>query len=165
LGNGYDRNSTTNRVFVARYYTELLIVNRNITKMTNQVLEFKNVKHLDISYNKIKHIGFLPENLEELIIQKNEVVSLSKSLRVESLKYLNLSCNPIHDRCLEVINFCFPNLKCLDVSYCRLSKIQYSLSVLILMKKLRMLYLLGNPFTLIRGYLELMKTELPNIKF
>lgn len=82
--------------------------------MTQQLIEFKNLKHLDISYNNIKHIGYLPENLEELILQKNEVVTLSKNLRVESLKYINLSCNPLHDKCLERINFCFPNLKCLD---------------------------------------------------
>ena len=33
------------------------------------------------------------------------------------------------------------------------------------MKKLRMLYMIGNPFTLLRGYFELAKTELPNLKF
>jgi hypothetical protein len=33
------------------------------------------------------------------------------------------------------------------------------------MKKLRMLYLLGNPFTLLRGYVELIKSEVPNIKY
>lgn len=33
------------------------------------------------------------------------------------------------------------------------------------MKKLRMLYLYGNPFTLLRGYVELIKAELPNIKY
>lgn len=33
------------------------------------------------------------------------------------------------------------------------------------MKRLRMLYLEGNPLTLVRGYVELLKAELPNIKF
>jgi len=59
----------------------------------------------------------------------------------------------------------FPNLKCLDLSYCHLSNVQYTLALLILMKKLRMLYLYGNPFTLLRGYVELIKSELPNIKY
>jgi hypothetical protein len=162
---GYDRNSTTNRAFVSKYYTELIILKRGITHMSSQLHDFKNLKHLDVSYNNIRHVCYLPENLEEFIAQKNQIVTISRNVKLDSLKYINLSCNPLHDRSLENINSSFPNLKCLDLSYGHLSNVQYTLALLILMKKLRMLYLLGNPFTLLRGYVELIKSEVPNIKY
>ena len=138
---GYDRNTTTNRAFVSKFYTELIILKRGITHMSSQLQDFKNVKHLDISYNKIRHVCYLPEHLEELIAQKNQIVTISRNIKLDSLKYINLSCNPLHDRALENLNSSFPNLKCLDLSYGHLSNVQYTLALLILMKKLRMLYL------------------------
>ena len=37
LSNGYDRNTTTNRIFVSRYYNELKVVRRKITSITTQL--------------------------------------------------------------------------------------------------------------------------------
>ena len=33
VSNGYDRNSTTNKVFISKFYKELFVLNREITSM------------------------------------------------------------------------------------------------------------------------------------
>ena len=69
--------------------------NHNLTDIPNQITEFKNLKTLDLSFNKISKIDIntkLPNSLEILLLSNNLLTEFNL-IYLENLKSLSLSNN------------------------------------------------------------------------
>ena len=161
---GYDKNTTMNVNFIKEKYTELDLSALEITDIDAEITTFKNLKILHLSENKIPIISNLPANLEQLIIAHSAVERIDPKVSSNSLQYLNLSSNSINENVLGQVAKSFPNLLSLDVSFNYLTNIVQTSASLISLRQLKVLYLTGNPITIIRNYIDSVKNELPNLK-
>ncbi len=79
--------------------THLKMQNNRLTALPKGIEHFKYLKKLDLSFNKISHIGeeiLECENLEELVIQSNKLEILPAILsQLPQLKIINVNCNSI----------------------------------------------------------------------
>jgi Leucine-rich repeat (LRR) protein len=113
--------------------TELNLVDQKYTNFPMEVLEFANLKSLNLSFNQIDQIpteiaGL--QKLESLNLNNNRLNSLPASLsRLTSLKYLSLVNNQITDLPFEIAYL--PNLK-----YLNLANNQFTLETLEKIEKL-----------------------------
>lgn len=94
-----------NKLFTHKNYTDIrdklqhvFAKCSSIENIENRLNEIKNLQTLDLSCNKLKHLPILPESLEELIINDNDMNILDHPL--PNLKRLN-ACN----NNLKTINF------------------------------------------------------------
>jgi Leucine-rich repeat (LRR) protein len=85
--------------------------------MDPTLAKFENLKVLNLSFNCITRIEFLPPNLEELYLNGNAVneVALNPSKPFSKMVHLGLSMNKIRNTALSLIVKIFPNLFCLDI--------------------------------------------------
>ncbi|XP_055387066.1 E3 ubiquitin-protein ligase LRSAM1-like [Condylostylus longicornis] len=101
---------------------EILILNNNrltsfCSTPTGQLRDLSLLTTLDLRFNKIKLLPdeiYTLENLRELLLAKNNIVKLPKTIK--SLKYLELldiSCNKVQS--IDEINL-MPNLRILNIS-------------------------------------------------
>lgn len=112
---------------------------------------------LNLSFNQISRIEFIPVNLEELYLNGNEVneISLNINRPFTKLVHLGMSMNKIRQPALVHIVKVFPNLFCLDVSFNDICDMGTALNWIKKLPSLRMLSLEGNPIVLTPDYLNL----------
>ena len=128
--------------------------------------KFTKLKVLNLSFNSIRKIEFIPPNLEELYLNGNEIneVALSAHRPIGSLLHLGLSMNRIRQTALTQIVKGFPNLFCLDISFNDLSDMENTLLWCHALGSLKMIALEGNPLVLTRNYKKVIIERLPGLK-
>ena len=127
-----------------------------INKIDLSLVRFQNLKVLNLSFNKIQKLEFIPPNLEELYVNGNAIneIGINQNKPLQNLIHLGISMNQIRQPVLTHIVKVFPNLFCLDVSYNELCDMNLTLVWLMQLSKLRMLSLEGNPLVLTNNYLR-----------
>lgn len=101
---GYDKNTTMNRGYIRERYTELDFTSTGVTAIDKEILEFSNLKVLELAQNSIKQIKNIPAQLEELILSQNQISSIHHKLRCPSLLYLNVGFNQLNENHLSTIH-------------------------------------------------------------
>jgi Leucine-rich repeat (LRR) protein len=74
---------------------------------------------LNLSFNKIETIEYLPPNLEELHMASNQIAYINPAISLPSLLHFGLSYNQIGDSELPKIKNSFPNLFSIDLAFNR----------------------------------------------
>jgi len=128
--------------------------------------KFTQLKVLNFSFNNISKIEFLPPNLEELYLNGNQVneVALNPTKPFHSMIHLGLSMNKIRQTALTVIVKVFPNLFCLDASFNDLCDMEGAVNWICKLKKIKMLYLEGNPLIFTNNYSNIIAERILGIK-
>jgi len=90
---GYDKNTTMNVYYIKEQYTELDFTGYGITDIDKDIMNFPNLKVLELSQNKISKLTNLPLTLEECIVAQCGMEKIDPRLSVPSLLYLNVSGN------------------------------------------------------------------------
>jgi len=108
----------------------------------------------------------LPPNLQELNLTGNLVDEfLPLRQPQQSLISLGLAFNRIRNPALATVCKNFPNLFCLDVSYNELSDFKSSVTwIEELFDSLKMLFLQGNPLSLVEKYKDIIKQRFPDLR-
>lgn len=121
---------------------------------------------INLSFNNISKIEFLPPTLEELYLNGNQVneVSLSAAKPMTNMIHVGLGMNKIRQPALTQLVKVFPNLFCLDVSFNDLCDLHTTVTWLKKLPKLKMLSLEGNPVILAPKCLDILKENLPGLK-
>lgn len=127
---------------------------------------FNQLKVLNLSFNNITKIEFLPPNLEELYLNGNQVneVALNPTKPFPSMIHLGLSMNQIRQTALTVITKVFPNLFCLDASFNDLCDMEGAMMWITKLKKIKMLYLEGNPLIFTNNYKRIIAERIVGLK-
>ncbi|OMJ79721.1 hypothetical protein SteCoe_20199 [Stentor coeruleus] len=92
--------------------------NRNLSKYEVP----RNIRELDISYNQLQGLSYIPETLEKLDISHNKIAMIDVLSAKNALLAINLSYNRLI--AIEGI-ICFTKLQILDLSYNFLSADQF----------------------------------------
>lgn len=143
--------------YIVNFFKDLRVQKRNIYALDPTLAKFDNLKVLNLSFNSIQKIEFLPPNLEELYLNGNEVneVALSPTRPYTKMIHLGLSMNKIRNTALSLIVKVFPNLFCLDVSFNDLCDLESSITWCKQLKNLKMLFMEGNPLVFTQNYTEI----------
>ena len=59
--------------YIVNFFNELRVQKRAITTLDTTLAKFENLKVLNLSFNNISKIEFLPPNLEELYLNGNSI--------------------------------------------------------------------------------------------
>ena len=133
--------------YIVNFFRDLKVQKRNIYCLDPTLAKFENLKVLNLSFNSITKIEFLPPNLEELYLNGNQVieVALNPTRPLTKMVHLGLSMNKIRNTALSLIVKVFPNLFCLDVSFNDLCDLESAITWCKQLKSLKMLFMEGNP--------------------
>ena len=152
--------------YILNFFKELSVQKQQIIDMDPTLARFTSLKVLNLSFNQISRVEFLPPNLEELYLNGNEVneISLSVNKPYTKLVHLGLSMNQIRQPALVHIVKVFPNLFCLDVSFNDICEMGGALSWISKLTSLKMLSLEGNPLVLTPDYMNQILFKMPQLK-
>mgnify|MGYP000916154638 CR=1 FL=1 len=83
--------------YILDFFKELSTQKKMISQLDPTLARFSQLKVLNLSFNNIKRIEFLPPNLQELFLNGNEIdeVGINVNKPVNSLIHLGLSLNKI----------------------------------------------------------------------
>lgn len=133
------------------------------------LLKFTKLEELVLSANRITEVAadFLPNALRVLELRNNRLSSLGALTRQRplQLQYLGLASNPLGTP-EDVSNLTgrhWPQLLCLDLSFCDFEDHRVLLGALCSLPRLRTLLLEGNPFALGLSYPGLTVDSLPQL--
>lgn len=145
--------------YVINFFSEFNMRNQCIVSIDQTLAKFQNLKVINLSFNNIQKIEFLPPSLEELYLNGNRIneVSLSAAKPMKNMIHVGLSMNKIRQPALTQLVKVFPNLFCLDVSFNDLCDLNTSIVWLKKLSKLKMLSLEGNPVILAPRCTETLK--------
>ena len=121
---------------------------RDIKDFDPLLRKFERLRELNMSYNSLERIAYLPANIEELYLNGNKICEVSTSKPKPTLLHLGLSLNKMRSTGLVQIVKNFPNLFCLDLSFNDLCDLEVSITWLEQLPNLKMLSLEGNPLVL-----------------
>ena len=105
--------------YILNFFNELNMSSRGIIAIDNTLQKFEKLKVLNLSFNSIAKIEYLPANLEELYLNGNIVneIGINTNKTMKSMVHLGLSYNKLRQPALTQIVKVFPNLFCLDASF------------------------------------------------
>jgi len=140
--------------------------NKEIVSIEPILASFDNLKSLNLSFNMISKVEYLPPNIEELYMNGNciDEIRLPTSKPIKSLIHFGAARNKIKQPALVQLVKVFPNLFSLDVSFNNLCTLKSCLTWLKSLENLRMLYLEGNPLVLTPNYSHVIMERLPSLK-
>ncbi|KAK6190964.1 hypothetical protein SNE40_002720 [Patella caerulea] len=142
--------------FVSNYFKTLRIIDKQVTELDENLLEFNNLEDLTLSANFIKTVNSrnLPPSIQILELCANQIQDLS-SLCIKPppcLNHLGLGYNKISYIGDYITGDNWPCLLSLDLSNNNLSDLLDVVRKLGTLPKLRNLVLQGNPLAFIPGY-------------
>lgn len=116
--------------YILCFFKDLNIQAKSVSALDPTLAKFQNLKVLNLSFNCISKIEFIPPNLEELYLNGNQIneVSLNFNKPINSLIHIGLSMNQIRQTALSCIVKAFPNLFCLDISFNELTDMESALT-------------------------------------
>lgn len=152
--------------YIVNFFKELRVQDMAVYGLDPTLAKFNQLKVLNLSFNNITKIEFLPPNLEELYMNGNEVneVALNPTKPFHSMIHLGLSMNKIRQPALTVIVKVFPNLFCLDASFNDLCDMEAAMGWICKLKKIKMLYLEGNPLVFTNNYSKIIAERVHGLK-
>uniref|UniRef100_A0A4W3HC16 Leucine rich repeat containing 43 n=1 Tax=Callorhinchus milii TaxID=7868 RepID=A0A4W3HC16_CALMI len=148
--------------FVCLNLKSLRIVNKHVSEVDKQMMNFRKLQELNLSVNNITTVNsaHLPKTLKVLELCVNEISSLKElcSSPLPDLQHLGLAYNKLARSSLsEYLTAAFwPQLVSLDLSFNNLLGLQELVTQLRRLPNLRNLILQGNPLNFLpqyRGYL------------
>lgn len=141
--------------FVLNHFKTLRIVDKNVSEVDPNLLNFTNLEELTLSCNYISELNSknLPQNLKVLEACANQVSDLSSlCVKPPGLIHLGLGYNKISVIGDYLTGSYWPSLLSLDLSHNNLSDLLDVVRKVGSLPKLRNLILQGNPLSLIPGY-------------
>ena len=152
--------------YIVNFFHDLRVQKREIMCLDPTLAKFENLKVLNLSFNCITKIEFLPPNLEELYLNGNEIneVALNPARPLNKMIHLGLSMNKIRSTALSLIVKVFPNLFCLDISFNDLCDLDSAIVWCKQLKSLKMLFMEGNPLVFTNNYTEIVQERVHGIK-
>lgn len=152
--------------YIINFFSDFNMQGQCITAIDQTLSKFQNMKVLNLSFNNITRIEFLPPGLEELYLNGNQIneVAISAAKPMQNMIHVGLSMNKIRQPALTQLVKVFPNLFCLDVSFNDLCDLQTTVAWLKKLSSLKMLSLEGNPVILAPKCTEVLKEQLPGLK-
>ena len=139
-------NPTILKMFEVLYFKSMKIIEIDFTSR-----EFKRLKVLDLSNNRIEVLENTPPNLEELYLNFNLVKEIKGPVNT-SLLHLGLSYNLIDEDLLSEINHFYPKIFSLNVSSNKLKNLKETVQICSMFTDLKVLVTMGNPFVIVDGY-------------
>lgn len=104
--------------YILNYFLTLFLPRLKISQLDESIVQFKHLRVLNLSFNNLTELCYVPESLEELYLSGNQIRRVRiESGRQNNLIHLSLSYNQIGNEDLEEIACNFQNLFCLDVSF------------------------------------------------
>lgn len=146
-----------NKEYLTKFFETFYMKRQGIETLDSNIEQFTNLKVLNLSFNKLETVQYLPPNLEELHLAANSISSFKPSLRLESLVHLGLSYNQISDCELSNLVNSFPNLFSVDLSFNRVCSLQVVVDSFSSLTSLKMINLKANPVVLTKDYRAIMK--------
>lgn len=150
--------------YILNFFKELNLQRLGIDYMCPTSAKFTSLKVLDLSFNKITKIENIPQTLEELYLNGNNIDHLSLNRPVSTLYHLGINRNKIRQTALAQIVKNFPNLICLDASFNDLCELDACVNWLKQLPELRMLSMEGNPLFLTPNYRKIIVAQMYYIK-
>ena len=139
-----------NYVYLQNYFQTLFFVKQGLDNIDTTMLQFYNLKILDLSNNKITVLENVPPHLEELRLNSNLIDEIRGPVQ-ENLLHLGLSYNLISNvdsDPMQAISTFFPNLFSLNLSFNQLENLDTTVTQLQALENLKILILQGNPLSL-----------------
>jgi Leucine-rich repeat (LRR) protein len=84
-----------NKKYLTRYFETFYMKRGGIECLDQHIENFTNLQILNLSFNKLETIEYLPPNLKELHVASNQLVAVRPSGVIKSLIHLGLSNNLI----------------------------------------------------------------------
>jgi hypothetical protein len=152
--------------YIVNFFHDLRVQKRGIVSLDPTLAKFDNLKVLNLSFNSITKIEFLPPNLEELYLNGNEIneVALNPAKPLTKLIHLGLSMNKVRSTALSLIVKVFPNLFCLDISFNDLCDLESAIVWCKQLSSLKMLFMEGNPLVFTNNYTEILQERIHGLK-
>lgn len=149
--------------YLTRFFKTFYLKKRGIECLDNYIEQFTSLEILNLSFNKIEEIQWLPPNLKELHLAGNRVCHFAPGLKVASLIHLGLSNNLISDEELPKICKSFPNLFSIDLSHNQICSLESVVENFTFLSKIRLIDLKCNPVVLTKNYRQILKQRFANL--
>jgi Leucine-rich repeat (LRR) protein len=82
---------------LTRYFQTFYLKRQGIEHLDQHIENFTNLQILNLSFNKLETLEFLPPNLKELHVAANQITCIEPTSVVKSLIHLGLAYNKITD--------------------------------------------------------------------
>lgn len=152
-----------NKQFLTKHFKTFYFKRSGIEQLDQHIELFTNLTVLNLSFNKLETLQYLPPNLKELSLAANQIFSLRAGLSVPSLIHLGLSYNKIADGELAKICHSFPNLFSIDLSFNQVCSLTTVVDNLTQLKSVKMINFKGNPVVLSKDYRAIMKQRFQHL--
>ncbi|XP_071790710.1 leucine-rich repeat-containing protein 43-like [Asterias amurensis] len=142
--------------FILDHFKSLRIVDKNVHRVDDGLLKFRNLEELTLSVNKLRAVDTrnIPSTLKVLELVANQISDLEPLCNKPppTLSHLGLGLNKISALHDYMTGTYWPDLLSLDLSHNNLCDLIEVVQTLATLPKLRNLVLIGNPLALIPGY-------------
>jgi Leucine-rich repeat (LRR) protein len=142
--------------YLLNFFETIYFERRGIQRIDDSLLQMNNLVVLNLSFNKLTSLEYVPKTLKELYLTGNQISNIADEVQT-NLVHIGLGYNCIDYYMFVRLCRVFPNLFCLDLSYNNVSDLTYVISGLKDLASLKMLYLTGNPVSLTPRYRDIMK--------
>ncbi len=153
---GYQKE-VCNKRYLTHFFRTFNLKKRGIESLDQGVVQFTRLEVLNLAFNKLVEIQWLPPNLKELHLAGNQISHFVADCKVESLVHLGLSNNQISDTELPKICRNFPNLFSIDLSYNQVCSLEAVVTNLKELGSVRLIDLKCNPVCLTKNYRQILK--------
>lgn len=147
-----------NRTYLTCFFQSFSLKKKGIECLDIQIEQFKNLQILNLSFNKLETLEYLPPNLKELHCASNQLVSINTK-PVKSLIHIGLAYNQLTENEIPKIAMCFPNLFSVDMSFNKVCCLQTIVDSFKHCAGLKMLNFKGNPVVLAKNYRPILKQK------
>ncbi|KAK2148905.1 hypothetical protein LSH36_476g02066 [Paralvinella palmiformis] len=154
--------------FILGYFRTLRIVDKGVTEVDENFLNFPNLEELTLSANKLQTVQSLnlPQSLHVLELCANEISHLEDlCVCPPPLIHLGLGHNLLTVIDDYIAGQYWPHLLSLDLSHNNLCDLMEVVRKLQTLPKLRNILLQGNPLSLVPGYRGYVIDSLRNLDF
>ena len=153
-----------NKPFLRWYFQTLNLQNSKIVTLDDEFQCFDRLTRVDISYNPIQTLQNLPSQLREL----NAYGCCIKNIYTppyphQSLIHLGIAYNELGDRGIANLVGSYPQLFSIDIGYNHIQNLEKTTNILGQFANLKVLNVVGNPFTLLPYFQSRMLQLLPNL--
>ena len=159
---GYQKE-VCNKKYLTHFFRTFYLRKRGIESLDQGVMQFTRLEVLNLAFNKLVEIQWLPPNLKELHLAGNKISYFAANCKVDSLIHLGLSNNLICDTELPKICQNFPNLFSIDLSYNQVCSLEAVVNNFKELGQIRMIDLKCNPVCISKNYRQILKQRFANL--
>lgn len=111
-----------NKQYITSFFKTFYLQRKGVERLDAGLLDFSNLRELDLSHNEIEELDYVSPHLEELYLTANRISHVSVACS-PSLLHLSLAYNPVDDLQLTNIAKSFPSLFSLDAAFTQVSQL------------------------------------------